>query len=434
MGDPESTPRPRLGLRDTSLLVMGGIVGSGIFMNPRVVARDAPSAAAIIAAWLLGGAVALAGGFVWAELAARRPGIGGQYGYLRDGVHPVAGFLYGWANLLVVQTGGMAAVAVTFARYTHAALAVPWSASITAAAAIAALTTINLLGVRAGGGVQSAFMIAKIAAIGGLVVCGLFLLAPAAGAAVAPTGAPSLRGFFAAMIAVMFAYGGWATATFVSGEVEDQARTLPRALLLGTGGVVVLYLAANAAYLHTLGVTGLAASEAPAVDVVSRVIGPAGAQVIAAVVAISALGFLSQGLLACPRVYYAMARDGLFFESFGRLAPRTGVPFLAIALQGVVTIVTAVSGTYEELLSWVVTVDFVSLSITAGTLFVFRARGGAEPSITTPGHPVTTLFFIATSLAVVLSTFVEHPGRSLLGWSIVAAGIPVYYLWRRASA
>ena len=172
---------PRLGLFATSMLVMGGIVGSGIFMNPHVVAKDARSSAAVFAAWLLGGAVALAGGFVWAELAARRPGVGGQYGYLRDGVGPATGFMYGWSNLLVTQTGGMAAVAVTFARYAHTLAAPPWGEPATAVAALALLTAVNVLGVRAGSAVQSAFMVAKIAAIAGLIGCGLWLSRTAAG-------------------------------------------------------------------------------------------------------------------------------------------------------------------------------------------------------------------------------------------------------------
>src|SRR5262245_56046249 len=193
------TVRRKLGLRDTALLVMGGIVGSGIFMNPAVVARDAPSSVAVLGAWSLGGLVALAGGFIWAELAARRPGIGGQYGYLRDGIHPVAGFLYGWSNLLVVQTGGMAAVAVTCATYTHATVALPWTPKLTAVLTLAILTAVNLAGVRAGGALQSAFMIAKIVAIGAVVVCGLFLAAPnpAPAATLAPV---TFRAFFAAMI------------------------------------------------------------------------------------------------------------------------------------------------------------------------------------------------------------------------------------------
>ncbi len=419
----------RLGLRATTLLVMGGIIGVGIFMNPSVVARAAASPGAVLAAWVLGGLVALAGGLVWAELAARRPGVGGQYAYLRDGIHPAAGFLYGWSNLLVVQSGAMAAVAVTFARYTHEVAALPFSPTASAIAALAALTLVNLAGVRWGAGVQSVFMIVKIVAIGAFVLAGLWLAPAVARGAAAPPA--SLRGFLAAMIVVLFAYGGWATATFVSGEIEQPARTLPRALLLGTSGVVLLYLGVNVACLRALGAVPLAGSQAPAADVLHLVIGPAAARIMAAVVAISALGFLALGMLAAPRLYYAMARDGLFFARVGRLHQRTGVPAFAIGLQGALAIATTFSGSYEEILSWVVTVDFAFLAVTAATLFVFRARGGEAPRIQTSGHPLTTLFFVVCALAVVAATFIEHPGRSLLGWSLIVAGVPVYLLWRR---
>jgi APA family basic amino acid/polyamine antiporter len=425
-------PVPRLGLFASAMLVMGGIVGSGIFMNPHVVAKDASSSAAILAAWLLGGAVALAGGFVWAELAGCRPGVGGQYAYLRDGVHPAAGFAYGWSNLLVTQTGGMAAVAVTFARYTHVLVAPPWGEAATAVSALAALTAINVCGVRAGSAVQSAFMVLKIAAIGGLVACGLFLAPKASAIEAVAVGQHGPRAFLAAMIAVLFAYGGWATATFVSGEIKDSARTLPRALILGTLGVVVLYLGVNAACLNALGPGGLAAFDAPPAVVKRPAQGSPGAP---AAIAVSTFGFLAQGMLVCPRVYYAMAQDGLFFKSVGRLHPRTEVPHVAIMLQGAFAIATALSGSYEEILSWVVTVDFAFLALTAATLFVFRRSGpGTGDYVRTPGHPWTTLFFIIVSMAVVGATFVEHPMRSILGWSLVAAGLPVYFFWRRRTA
>jgi basic amino acid/polyamine antiporter, APA family len=435
MDSTAALPAPRLGLFATAMLVMGGIVGSGIFMNPHVVAKDAPSSAAVLAAWLLGGAVALAGGFVWAELAGRRPGVGGQYAYLRDGVHPAAGFVYGWSNLLVTQTGGMAAVAVTFARYTHVLVSPRWSEAATAVAALAALTAINLWGVRAGSVVQSVFMVLKIAAIAALVACGLFLAPKAGVIEAAATGHPGARGFFAAMIAVLFAYGGWATATFVSGEIKDSSRTLPRALILGCAGVVALYIGVNAACLRALGPGGLAAFDAPASEVMRRALGSPGATAIAAAIAISTFGFLAQGMLVCPRVYYAMAQDGLFFASVGRLHPRTGVPYVAIALQGVCAIATALSGTYEQILSWVVTVDFAFLALTAGTVFVFRRRAaGVAVPVVAPWQPWTTLFFIGVSMAVVVATFVEHPARSILGWALVAAGLPIYFFWKRRIA
>lgn len=426
-------PRGRLGLFDTAMLVMGGVVGAGIFMNPHVVALEAPSASAVLAAWVLGGGVALAGGFIWAELAARRPAVGGQYAYLRDGIHPSVGFVYGWSNLLVVQTGGLAAVAMTFARYAHVLASPPWREGVTAAGAVALLTAVNLFGARAGGATQSALMALKILAIAGLVGAGLFL-APAAPPA-APPAPPGARAFLAAMIAVLFAYGGWATATFATGDIRNPARTLPRALLWGMAGVTALYVGVNAACLHALGVAGLAAHEAPASEVMRRALGPAAETAIAGAIALSTFGFLAQGIFAVPRMYYAMARDGLFFEGIGRLDPKTGVPSRAILLQGAGTIVVALSGSYEEILSWVVTVDFAFLAAAAATLFVFRRRErDVRPAVRAIGHPFTTIFFIVVSLAVVFSTFREHPIRSAIGWGLVALGIPVYLWWKRRSA
>ena len=424
--------RHRLGLTDTAFLVMGGIVGSGIFMNPHVVAVAAPSSAAILGAWVLGGAVALAGGFIWAELAARCPGVGGQYVYLKEGFHPSVGFVYGWSNLIATQTGGMAAVAMTFARYAHTIAPPPWPESVTAIVALVVLTIVNLAGVRTGGRVQSVFMALKLAAIVALIVFGLGVASSAPAAPVPASQAPGLGSFLAAMIAVLFAYGGWATATFVSGEIEDSTRTLPKALLLGTIAVVVLYVGVNWACLRALGVSGLVASDAPASDVMHRALGPSGAAFIAWAIAISTFGFLAQGMLTYPRVYYAMAADGLFFRSIGRLHPRTGVPHVAIIVQCVLAIATTLSGSYEQILSWVVTVDFVFLALTAATLFVFRRR---EPdrkvAPLTPGGSVTAAFFIVVSLAVVAATFRVEPARSVIGWTIVLSGIPVYLFWSR---
>lgn len=430
--DAADSPRPRLGLADTTLLVMGGMVGSGIFMNPHVVAKDARSAGAILLAWILGGAVALAAGFIWAELAARLPAVGGQYAYLREGIHPAAAFLYGWSNLLVTQTGGMAAVAVTFARYAHVLVAAPWGEWWTAAGALVLLTLVNLLGVEAGGKLQSALMVLKVGAILGLVASGLFLAPAAAPPAPGDLAPPTVPSFFVAMIAVLFAYGGWATASFVAAEVKDSARTLPRAMIGGTAAVVLLYLLVNVASIRALGVAGLAHHDAPASEVMLRALGPRGGTLIAAAIAVSTLGFLAQGMLSYPRVYFAMARDGLFFESVGKLHPRTGVPHVAILVQGALAIATTLSGSYEEILSWVITVDFAFLAATAAMVFVFRSRGGAiAPGRLTPGHPWTTIFFIAVSLAVVAATFVAHPWRSLAGWGIVAAGLPLYLARRR---
>jgi APA family basic amino acid/polyamine antiporter len=426
----------QLGLFDATMIVMGGIVGSGIFVNPYVVARQVHTPLLIVGVWLAGGLIALLGAFVYAELAARRPEVGGQYAYLRDAYHPAAAFVYGWALLLVVQTGGMAAVAVTFARYFREVTRVPLTEPVLAALAMTILVIVNCLGVRAGSSVQSGLMVAKIAAIAALVVSGLWL-APATTESVAATPPLSLglfASFGAAMTPVMFAFGGWQTASFVAGEMRDPRRDLARGLLLGVLGVIALYVGVNIACVHALGPEGLAATETPASSVMRLAFGERGAALIAVGIAVSTLGFLSQGMLTAPRVYFAMAEDGLFFRKVAWLDPRSRAPVVAIALQGALAIVIALSGTYEQILNYVVSVDFIFFGLTAGTLFVFRRRdrtAAGETGARVPGHPVTTALFIVACALIVLSTVGKHPADSAIGLAIMLAGIPVYLYWRR---
>jgi APA family basic amino acid/polyamine antiporter len=435
----------RLGLFDVTMLVMGGIVGSGIFINPYVVAREVRTPALILGAWLFGGLVALAGAFVYAELAARRPETGGQYAYLRDAFHPSVAFLYGWALLLVVQTGGMAAVAVTFARYFIEITHVPLSDWSVAALALAALTVINCLGVRAGSAVQSALMVTKIAAILALVGCGLFSpeahsvsFAPALDR---PASLGLLTAMGAALTPVMFAYGGWQTTSFVAGEMREPRRDLARALVLGVAGVIALYLAVNYVCLSVLGPERLAQTTTPASAVMRAVLGDAGGRFIAAGIAVSTLGFLSQGMLTAPRVYFAMAEDRLFFPAVARLSERTRAPVVAIALQGVFAVLIAASKKYEQILNYVVSVDFIFFGLTGLALFYFRRRTGGDASreggdaprgFRAPGHPLTTGFFVAACWAVVAATVYQNLRDSIVGLLILLAGVPVYLYWRRS--
>jgi APA family basic amino acid/polyamine antiporter len=434
----------QLGLFDVTMIVMGGIVGSGIFINPYVVARQVHTPALILGAWMLGGLVALAGAFIYAELANRFPDNGGQYVYLREAYHPAIAFIYGWALLLVTQTGGMAAVAVTFSRYfleiTHA----PVSEALVAVSALALLTVINCFGVRAGSNVQNGLMVLKIGAIAALVVCGLVFVKGQPGMAVAPVeethhGLGLLVAMGAAMTPVMFAYGGWQTASFVSGEMRNPRRDLARGLLIGVIGVVLLYVTVNFVCVYVLGPAGLAATTTPASAVMRLALGERGAAFIAIGIAISTLGFLSQGMLTAPRVYLAMAEDGLSFKSLAWLSPSTRVPVFAIAIQGALAIVIALSGKYEQILNYVVSVDFIWFGLTAAAIFVFRHRAGrlGEGSDTSnvafkvPGHPLTTGLFVAACLLVVSSTIYKYPGDSWIGLTIVIAGIPIYFVWRQ---
>lgn len=467
-GTPAEADRParKVGPFDATMLVMGGIVGAGIFINPYVVARLVRSPGGILLAWAIGGAIALLGAFVYAELAARLPEAGGQYAYLRECYHPLVAFLYGWVLLLVIQTGGMAAVAVTFAAYFLEIVGLPFSdgaAAAVAAGTLVVLAVINCLGVKAGSRVQSALMVLKIAAILALVAAGAWYAVgtgaaregvpgaasggPAGpGAALDGTGGAFTRtggalggpvaGLAAAMVPVLFAYGGWQTASFVAEEVREPRRNLPRALVFGVLGVVALYLAVNAVCVAVLGPAGLAATRTPASAVMERALGPAGARWIAVGIAVSTLGFLSQAVLTAPRVYYAMGRDGLFFHGVGRLHPRTGVPVAAIALQAAMAVVIALSGRYEQILSYVVSMDFLFFGLTATCLFVFRRRAPAPEDGTRaarmPGHPVSTLLFVAACWTVVATTVARHPVNSAIGFAILATGVPAYLAWSRA--
>jgi APA family basic amino acid/polyamine antiporter len=414
------------------MIVMGGIIGSGIFMNPSVVALQVHTPFLILGAWVLGGLFALIAAFIWAELAAVRPDVGGQYAYLREAFHPGLAFLYGWVLLLVIQTGGMAAVAVTFARYFVELTHLPISSPKLAAIVLAALTLINCLGVRAGSTVQSILMVLKIVAIAMLVVCGFLFASGSENPAALLDRSPSvdlLTAFGAALVPVIFSYGGWQTATFIAGEIKEPRKNLPRGLILGVTGVVVLYLAANVVYVTVLGTSGLAASSAPASEVMRRALGDTGARIIAAGIAISTAGFLSQSMLTAPRVYFAMAKDGLFFNLVGMVHPRTRAPIVAIALQGLLAIVIALLGTYERILNYVVSVDSIFFGLTACCIFVFRKRepGGVNK---VPGHPVTTLLFIAVCWLVVINTVYRYPENTLIGIAILLAGIPAYLFWR----
>jgi APA family basic amino acid/polyamine antiporter len=434
---PEPQLARRLGLFDATMIVMGGIIGSGIFMNPAIVAKLVPTESVILAAWLAGGLFALAAAFIWAELASVRPDVGGQYAYLREAFHPLVAFVYGWVLLLVIQTGGMAAVAVTFAQYFVQLTHVPIRSPYLAAIVLAILTIINCLGVRAGGTVQNVLMVLKIAAIAAIVACG-FLLGNAAHNELfqEPKVSLSLLPAFAlALVPVIFSYGGWQTATFVAGEIREPRKNLPRGLIIGVIGVVLLYLAANLVYVRVLGVWGLAASDAPASDAMRGVLGDFGARATAAAIAISTVGFLSQSMLTAPRVYFAMANDGLFFKRVAMVHPQTRAPIVAIALQGVLAIVLALLGTYSSILNYVVSVDVIFFGLTACCVFIFRRRElrNEEGTTRVPGHPVTTLVFIAACWIVAINTVYRNPRDTLIGMAIMLAGIPAYWFWRRRS-
>ena len=431
----------RLGPFDATMIVMGGIIGAGIFVNPSVVARQVHTPSLVLGAWIIGGAIALIGAFVYAELAVLRPRVGGQYAYLRDAYGTPVAFLYGWTLLLVTQTGGMAGAAIIFGRYFRelTGLGVPEQA--VAAITLALLTIINCMGVRSGSNVQSALMLTKLAAIALLIGVGFILVTPAPDmSSAAATDSGGALGLATAMVPVLFAYGGWQTASFVSGEMRNPRRDLPRGLLIGVVGVIVLYLAVTYVCLRTLGVDGLAQTSTPASEVMRRALGERGARLIALGIAISTVGFLSQSILTAPRVYYAMARDGVFFKAVGTLDPRSRVPVVAIVLQGVWAAIIALTGKYDQILNYVVSIDVLFFGLTGASLLVFRARArragteaGEGELVRVPWHPFTTLVFVVACWAVSLTTIVQYPRNAGIGVAILLLGLVVYQAWRRGA-
>jgi len=438
LSDPERNAKSRglarrLGLFDATMLVMGGIIGSGIFVTPAEVARHVDTPLLIVGVWILGGIVALAASLVYAELAARRPEVGGQYAYLRDAYGPMPAFLYGWALLLVIQSGGMAAVAITFARYFGNLVQLPIGDNAVAVAVLALLTLINCMGVRSGSNVQSGLMVLKILAIAVLVLAGA-LLAPASVStprSAVPGSMSTLAAIGAAMTPVMFSYGGWQTSSFVAGEMRNPQRDLARGLLLGVAGVVLLYTLVAFVCVHALAPAGLAASKTPATDVMRLALGDKGATFIAIGIAISALGFLSQGMLTAPRVYFAMAEDGLFFRRVAKVNATTRVPVVAIILQGAAATIIALSGTFGQILSYVVSVDFIFFGLTGAALFIFRSRDPDQKvAFKAPLHPFTTGLFVAACAITVVATVWNNPVNSLIGYAILLAGVPACLYWQ----
>jgi len=435
----------RLGAFDATMIVMGGIIGAGIFTNPSVVARQLRSPGFMMSAWAIGGLIALIGAFVYAELAALKPEVGGQYAYLRDAYHPIVAFLYGWTLLLVVQTGGMAAAAIIFGHYFVELSGIAIAPGFIAAVTLAVLTLVNCLGVKSGSNVQSALMLTKLAVIAMLVGVGWIMLGPASQAArVVAVGAGNTAaasnqaiGLATAMVPVLFAFGGWQTASFVSGEMKEPRRDLPRGLLFGVIGVIVLYLAVSYVCLRALGPAGLAATDTPASAVMRLALGERGARLIALGIAISTVGFLSQSILTAPRVYFAMARDGVFFKAVGWLDPRTQAPVVAIVLQGVWAAAIAFSGHYDRILNYVEAIDVLFFGLTGASLIVFRRRearaaalGGAKDDrIRTPLHPLTTVLFVVATWAISVTTVVRYPADAGIGVGVLAVGAIVYWLW-----
>ena len=435
----------RLTLFDGIMVVAGGIIGSGIFRGPDVVAQRVDTPVLIMAAWAVGGAIALIGALCFAELGARRPEAGGGYVYLREAFHPLFGFLYGWKVAFITATGAIAALAITFADYAISLFEIgnTWSLPI-AVAAIVFLSGVNYFGIEFGSLAQNVFTVLKLGALAGLVATGLWLgggkLTSAETAAQSVWATEStwgvLTAFGAALTPVLFAHGGWQHANHIAGEIKQPNRNLPLSLLVGVGIVVGSYLLANYAYLYALGVQGLAGSDAPAIDAMEALLGSVGGDLIGVGVMISVFGILNLIIMAAPRVLQAIAEDNLFFGPFAQLHPEYRTPTWAILFQAGWAIVLALSGTFAQLLNYVVFGDWVLFALIVGTLFVYRSRddAGANPdTFRMVGYPALPIIFILASFLVVTSTIGSmEPMNAVIGVGIILSGAGVYYAFRWA--
>ena len=417
------------------MLVVGGIIGSGIFFTPAETARALPSAGLVFLVWAVGGVVALAGALTYAELGAMMPDAGGAYVYIREGFGKLPAFLYGWMALLSIGTGALAAVALGFAGYAgrFVDLTPLGGPIVVASATILLLTVTNYLGIKPGAFVQNVLAVAKIAALAALILGGLALWTRLGTPPPVPTAPPPREslaaGLAAAFVAVLFTIGGWQQMNMVAGEIRDPARTIPRALALGIGIVIAIYLGANAVYLRALGRDGLAASSAVAADTATRLVGSTGATFISVAAMLSILGFVNVVILATPRIFFAMAKDGVFLQAAARVHPKFGSPHISVVIMGAwaIALLWLTRGDIGALLSGVVFADWIFFGLGAASVFALRR---SRPDVARPyrawGYPIVPGFFVVAAVIGIVAAYVAAPRTSLLGTGILAAGVIVY--------
>jgi APA family basic amino acid/polyamine antiporter len=432
---PSSTSSPAglrqsLGVTHATAMVVGTIIGASIFAQPSEIAQHVPTGTGILLVWLGAGILTLFGALICAELTSAFPKTGGVYVFLKESWGASVGFLWGWAMLWGMHTGIIAIVAVIFARYT--AVLVPMDPSLTpmlAVAVIAVLSAVNYVGVKHGGLVQNVFTGAKLVAIVAIIAAGVVWSGVAPAEAAQPAG--SVRPFFLAMAAALFAYGGWHMVTYTAGETREAGRTIPRALLFGTLIVTLAYAGLNTIYLHVLPLSVVQTSRHVAADAADVVLGGGGASLMAGLVMVSTFGAVNGIILVGPRVYYSMAQDGLLFRWLGVVHPVYGTPARAIAIQAIGASILALTNPYTALVSRVIYTEWIFFAIMAAGLLRLRARRDYRPAYRIWGAPVLASCFILGSLVVVAVQILEKPMNSAAGLGIVLAGLPVYLLWSR---
>ena len=422
-----------IGLLRATAMVVGIIIGASIFVQPSEITRRVPSISGMLLVWLLAGILTLFGALICAELASAFPRTGGVYVFLKETFHPAAGFLWGWAMFWCMHSGIVAAIAVVTARYIGYFVPLNGTGTrIVAIAAIFVLSAVNYVGVRQGSAIQTFFTIVKVLAIGLMLIIVVALAPVRAGAPAAAS--YSIHEFLLALVAGLFAYGGWHMVTYVAEETREPQKTIPRSLMIGTLIVTLSYLGLNAAYVYVLPLDQVIHSERIAADVATALVGPRGAAAVSLLVIVSALGALGGVILAGPRVYFAMARDGLFFRSAGVPHPRYRTPYIAIVLQAVWASVLVATGTYRDLFTRVVYTEWMFFAALAVATFVLRRRPGYTPPYRTFGYPYVPILFIAATVLIVVNQIVAEPAGSAVGLLIVAAGLPVYALWTRTTS
>lgn len=432
----ERLPR-RLGVWSAAAVLVGSTIGSGIFRVPSAVAADVGSVGAMILIWVIGALVALFGALTLAELASIYPRTGGIYVFIKETYGPVPAFLFGWTELLVIRPSALGAIAMIFAEYLR--VFVPLSDTgvrVAAAAAIVLLALANIRSVTWGAAVQNASTVAKVVALVGLAFAAFIWGDGGAGALAAPMSFSPLSwgGFGVALIAVLWAYDGWADLTFMAGEVRDPGRTLPRALLGGTLAIVAIYLTVNLAYLYVLPVDAMAGSRLVAADAAGMVFKAAGASIVAAMVMLSAFGALNGSTMTGPRIFFAMADDGLFFRPIAAVHSRFQTPYMAIGLAALLGVVYVSVRTFEQLADAFILGIWPFYVLAVAAVFILRRRHPElERPYRTVGYPVVPLVFMLASVALLLNALIRQPTTTLISFGVIAAGVPVYYLWRAAS-
>jgi basic amino acid/polyamine antiporter, APA family len=422
--------RREIGLLDATTIVISGIIGGGIFFTPATVAQHLPDATWIILAWCAGAVVAFAGALTFAELGSRFPHAGGHYVYIRDAFGGLPAFLYGWMLLLIIATGALASLALAFAGYVSAFIPMsPTEQRIFGSATIVLLSLINILGVKPGARTTTLLTLIKVLGLGILIVWGLAVPHSRPPAAFAPS-AGLLAGLAAALVPISFTYGGWQQLNFVAGEIKDAQRKVPAAMALGVAIVALIYVGANLVYLRALGPYEMAHSTAIAQSAAQVLFGDVASRAITVLIAISILAFSNVVVMVTPRVFYAMARDRVFFNGLADLHPRFHTPAKAIALQGLWGVVLVIAGSIGALVNGVVFADWIFFGLGAASLFVFRQRDQTSTAFRTPGYPVVPAFFVIAAIIAVASAVMTYPKESLIGIGMLAAGCVFYFVRR----